>query len=523
MTVNVHLTSSDWKEKAGGIKQRGKCWKPIEPLLEATSMSEISEELRQQNGFYALVWEKNDQLIAAVDHIRSIPLFYALKDGEFYLSDDAEWVREQVDNKVMDLFAKEEFQLTGYVTGRDTLYPDVKQLQAGEFLLYKKNIIKSKFYYDLQHVEPKDFDANDLLLKLDIAAKKSIKNLIDYADGRQIVIPLSGGYDSRLIASLIKESGYQSVIAFTYGAKGNKEAKYSKIVADSLGIDWHFVEYKESIWKEKWNTDERKRYQLVSTNWSSLGHMQDWLAVCLMKEQGVVDDNAIFVPGHTGDFISGGHIPKCFHDGLEINVSGLDVVNEIFVKHYCLADIGSFETKKERFFNKINDEVRSCVVFDKATAANAFEYWEWKERQAKFIFNSVRVYEFFGYDWWVPLWDRDFITFFEGLPLSMRNHDWYIDYVKDKYNKNVIDDSVRSGLNNASDPNLAIKVSKLNIVEKIKIKKIAASIYKFFFLRKTKNSLRLSVYPKKELLVQESKGTNPVGISSYFFIKEFGS
>jgi hypothetical protein len=38
------------------------------------------------------------------------------------------------------------------------------------------------------------------------------------------------------------------------------------------------------------------------------------------------------------------------------------------------------------------------------------------ERKAKFIINSVRVYEFWGYDWWLPLNDQEFIDYCLKLP-----------------------------------------------------------------------------------------------------------
>lgn len=52
--------------------------------------------------------------------------------------------------------------------------------------------------------------------------------------------------------------------------------------------------------------------------------------------------------------------------------------------------------------------------------ANAFECWEWQERQAKFIVNSCRVYEFWGYDWRIPLWDSEMMDFWSRVPIELR-------------------------------------------------------------------------------------------------------
>ena len=40
----------------------------------------------------------------------------------------------------------------------------------------------------------------------------------------------------------------------------------------------------------------------------------------------------------------------------------------------------------------------------------ALEAWDSRERVSKYIVNSVRAYEFWGYDWWVPFWDAEFRT-----------------------------------------------------------------------------------------------------------------
>lgn len=57
---------------------------------------------------------------------------------------------------------------------------------------------------------------------------------------------------------------------------------------------------------------------------------------------------------------------------------------------------------------------------DVESAASAFERWEWQERQAKFIVNSVRVYEAFGHEWRLPWWDASLMDFWSMIPVHMR-------------------------------------------------------------------------------------------------------
>jgi asparagine synthase (glutamine-hydrolysing) len=521
MSANVHLTSLDWQEKSDGrIKQRGTCWPDCDALLQAGSTHAVSNTLKLQNGFYTLVWENSDTLYAAVDHIRSIPLFYALKGSDFYLSDDADWVREQVGNTEIDEIAKEEFQLTGYVTGQDTLYPDVKQLQAGEFLcintLSESPKVETERYYRFLHTEPDAFDEHELLQQLDDAALASIDNLIRYANGRQIVIPLSGGYDSRLIATLLKRRGYENILCFTYGVPGNKESAYSKMVADALGLKWHFVEYSNELWREAWQTEERWQYQKWGSGWSSIPHVQDWLAVKYLKQESVVEADCIFVPGHTGDFISGGHVPEsAIKDKSSTSQELFEAINN---KHYSLAPVSQVTKRSQLEWSvRILGRAEQATVLNGQDMANAFEKWEWQERQAKFICNSVRVYEFFGYDWWLPLWDMEFVRFWQTVPLEVRKgREWYVDYVSCKFNEAA--NPKLGELENATDKPRVMQYLRslylsINVPHKEKIKNYIKSKIS------RKGALSSSGrYPDVEYSLLTKRGYSSNGVYAYFFL-----
>jgi len=405
-------------------------------LSNYSNFQGLIEGLMYCHGFFSVVYQSADQIFAAVDHIRSQPLFYGLSDGKFFISEDAEWVRQQVGDREMDSVAREEFQLAGYVTGADTLFPNVKQLQAGECLIARQTevgpVVETHRYYRFLHQEPAETNEPDLRAELDRVTVRVMQRLIDYADGRQIVIPLSGGYDSRLIATMLKRLGYDNVLSFTYGVPGNKESDYSKRVADALGLRWHFVEYSESLWCEAWQTAERWEYQKWASGWNSIAHVQDWLAVQKLKQGGVVEADAIFVPGHSGDFIAGGHIPSVtFKRG---SFSPVDVGEAVQKKHYTLAPMKLFSISPAQWTQRILEIAEIRRSAEPWEFASAFEKWDWQERQAKFICNSVRVYEFYGYDWWMPLWDLEFMRFWEGVPLALRKgREWYIAYVSGVY------------------------------------------------------------------------------------------
>ena len=389
--------------------------------------------LSQCNGFFAIARYSTSATLVAVDRVRSIPVFYGQQGGTVFISDEADWVRQRVGDTEMEPVAREEFQLAGYVTGSDTLYPNVKQLQAGELLHIvdgEQTELTTHRWYRFTHSEPEHWSEAKLRDGLEQVAESSIRRLAEYAAGRQIVVPLSGGYDSRLIASLLKRIGYHNILTFTYGVPGNKQSKYSRRVAEALSVPWHFVEYTESKWREAWQTDERFAFQRWSSGWASLPHVQDWLAVRQLKADGIIAEDVVFCPGHTGDFIAGGHIPDDFTLGQP--VGSLDVIRSVFKNHLSLAPWDLITNRAETYWSgRVADRAEAGTIATASAAVDAYEKWEWQERQAKFIVNSVRVYEFYGHDWWLPLWDAEFVSFWQEVPLYLRKgKKWYTGYVR---------------------------------------------------------------------------------------------
>ena len=168
-----------------------------------------------------------------------------------------------------------------------------------------------------------------------------------------------------------------------------------------------------------------------------------------MKAQGVPEPDCLFVPGHTGDFISGGHIPANAFERSSFTVA--DAADAVFSKHYGLAPLKFFDTNRQTWAERIRERLERDGIVTAWEYADVCEKWEWQERQAKFIGNSVRVYEFFGYDWWMPLWDLEFVEFWEGVPLDLRKErEWYKAYVSGQFSLQSADDQ-SSTLTNAAD------------------------------------------------------------------------
>ena len=413
---------------------------PDRILLELKSL-QSEDFIKEANGFFNLVFQTSDTLFAAVDCIRSLPLFYSVKDEDFYISDSAEWIADAINIKDFDELAETEFRCTGYVTGEDTLIPEIKQIQAGEYIKISKGegkfTITKNNYFVFAHTEPEElFSKEEYMRQLDSAMDKCIDNLIRFASGRQIVIPLSGGRDSRFIAMKLLQKKYENILCYTYGSEEHSEALLSRCVADTLGLKWVFVKYGDGMPDFLYGTDTGLGYQRMNHNYASRPHLQDLFAVHELKRNNVVDSDCIFVPGHSGDFPAGSHIPSItFMKKLDKNI----LADAIYSKHYSLAcniPKKQVECLKNRIKYSLN--TRECSLTS-SEFADSFEKWDWRNRQAKFIVNSVRVYDFFGFSWWLPFWDRNFLEFWENVPLEYR-------YERVLYNEFVDSLSEKAGI-----------------------------------------------------------------------------
>jgi len=377
----------------------------------------VTNFLKKSNGFFSVVNVEGNNGWIAVDRIRSLPLFYGQHNGKLFISDDARWVREHVHDNEMDPIAREEFLACGYVTGSDTLFPNVKQVQAGEAVFFEVGnneeiSIQPQRYFQYYPSDFLDEPKETLFRRFETTLGRVFQRLIDYAEGRTLVVPLSGGYDSRLIAVMLKRLGYDKFLAFSYGKPGNTEAQISKSVAEKLNINWVFIPYTNELWHDWYLSPEMKAYFEYADGLASLPHIQDWPAVLELKAQELIPENSVFVPGHTPvlsiqinkiESIWGRRkSPNCFFEMLR-------------QAHYNLVPSG-YDLLKARnswYLHKFPMNTKEEVL-------GVSDLWAWTERQSKFIGNSVRSYEFFGYDWWMPFWDVEFTEVYEKVPYKHR-------------------------------------------------------------------------------------------------------
>lgn len=389
--------------------------------LESSFFSEIGHKekflsgLESFNGFFTILIRDEVAVYLISDKVRSRPLFYTVAEG-VEISDDFHHVLKSLKRISFNPLAREEFVKTGYVTCSETLFEDIFQLEAAQVVridCVSGSVEKQNYWYFIPEKNVIDNENEKFWFeKLDRALKKAVERLISVADGKKILIPLSGGYDSRAIALYLKKSGYKDLLAFTFGNVGSHEVSMSRRIAESLDIEWHCITYTREMWNKIKRSDDFKDYIKRIGSGVSVANVQVFPAVKSLIEKGVVDVSSVVVPGHAADFVAGSHFNKA---ELELGLNIEDAINMISRRHYKCSS-GIFPRTRNRI-------VKSPLFGDdrpNALPIALTESWNCRERQSKFIANSNRYYDYFGLDWWMPFWDNDFISIWEEVPYSLR-------------------------------------------------------------------------------------------------------
>lgn len=420
MNVSIKLNFSFgyiWYE-FNGIYVKGYLFDDLDNLYVDKSLVDYFENVKTEeqfksklscaNGIFSVIINRDGNTFFAVDRTRTFPLFYVYNQKQLVISDDTNYLKDLFS---LSLNRKnvEEFISTGFVTGKNTLIDEINQVQAGEYLIWSNTRIKNKIYYS--YLVTSTEIATDVEGKL----KNIFSDILDrlanrmmmVAKGRQLVIPLSGGFDSRLIVSLLKRKRYENVVCFTYGSKDSFEVKISKDVAEKLSYRWYFIEYNnETILNDYTSQDDFKKYYPFAANNVSNFLLQDYFAVKYLHDNNLISKDAIIIPGHSGDFLGGSHLRS------EEIITKDNLLSSILRKHYSLSQYD--ENMKLKVLSYIERNMNDYLSY------SVNENFNMKERQSKFIVNANRVYEYFGYQHMIPLWDKELVEFFRILPLQFK-------------------------------------------------------------------------------------------------------
>ena len=398
------------------------CSDPVDPAV-----------LASHPGRLAAIRIDDDEVVLAQDRLRSWPLFWALEDlggpehasdsgtdpgrarsgRRLIVSDDSTLMRGAVTSPRLDPRARREFLDAGFVTGTDTLLAGVRQTEQGAVVRIDRatgkaravNHSLARFSEEADMVaDPEEFAAL-LSEALDAGLGRVLEDLDRRPGSPRLVLPLSGGLDSRLLAAWLTLHGaLDRTVAFTYGRPGSREVEVSRSVAEAVGLEWHAVEYVPADLREAWQTQDAADFLEYSYALGALPHVQDWYALRSLLAQGVLRRGDVVLPGHT--------IVGNMHDEWmleEPTITRGRVAKAIITHHQDLqggqkrAWADPYRAAKVKEFLALRPFTGSP-----RDVQSVLESYNVRERQTKYINNSMRAYEHLGLDWALPMLDVEF-------------------------------------------------------------------------------------------------------------------
>ena len=302
------------------------------------------------SNFAGVLYNRKEKwVVLFTDRLSARPIYYTTKDGSFIFSTSIQAIANNpLIEAEFDMNGLADFFKSGRVYGLRTVLKGVKQLHPGSYLTFDMNSNKHRInIYWQPRYRPKNRTSSDLVDEFTKIFKEVIfeqtKEDLDYG------LMLSGGSDSRLIASMLEDGK----TCFHMNESMNLEAQTARRVAHELGHDFRFLErdleyYPQVLEK----TSEISNF----VNWFEEGHTAGFIDE-LRK-----DSDRILI-GHYLDTIFGHYIPiknfnvplvgnlqipfrKMYDDVLEFDKIGKHTRNDALQSYFkTTIDLNDYKNK----------------------------------------------------------------------------------------------------------------------------------------------------------------------------------
>lgn len=414
---NIQLFGTGWYHTPS-VSARGYIYDPSGTLYKGEDLcayftvrniEELQERLEQANGLFAVICHSATLNAAAVDSSRIYPLYYRVdREHGYLISDDAYKILRHTDT--LDTISKMEYQSAGFPLYGKTLVSDIKQVRPGHYLTEEGEQHQYYTYLTRSH-ELTIANSQQMGEMLQNVFRRMVHSIGD----RQVVIPLSGGNDSRLILCMLKKMGYRKVICYTVGRENNTEEKIAKKVTKELNYPLYIINPTKTEIKELVQLDshEFQQYYQFIGGLSNFVWLFEYAAINYLRKIKAIEQDAIFIPGHSADYNAGSHLTKAC---IGQKSSTEYMVRAIMHEHFEYEFQPKLKNNIRNYFNiKKQDQIENWSIYQAFIFENRLPYN---------INNSARVYEFFGYEVRLPYWDKEFLEFFRKIhikQLEMQN------------------------------------------------------------------------------------------------------
>jgi hypothetical protein len=327
-------------------------------------------------------------------------IFNYTQNGQIFNSLDS------INHKKIDLNSLREFIHLGYVTGNKTILSGTScRINNSKFEAF--NNISEHFSSSPQEDNKslKEYINNGSSI-WNKAIEKCLNN-----NSKKIVVPISGGLDSRLIlGSLLEHVSPSEITTYTFGIPGSFDYEIGNLVAKTLGTK-HFSYDLNKIEV----TEDKLKFFMQHT----LCNSDLFTGPPLTELLNDIEQDSIIWSGFMGDPSIGSHLPSL--DTIT-NVDGNFIENK---ENYTRIGLLSQKLTNKKIIPPTYDFENIDGVDSK------IELWDLQNRQARYVTSQVFIKPF---EYEVPFINRDWLSFSLQLPKALRNNElFYKEFLLSRY------------------------------------------------------------------------------------------
>lgn len=298
-----------------------------------------------------------------------------------------------------------ELLLLGHFLGTDTLYDAMQVLAPDTASFWLKGMHReSKYLNSVQSLDELSTGAEETYLaEMHRLAFEAVAASLSDTSAYPILLPLSSGMDSRLIACIAKDLGFP-IRSYTYGPQEWTEVFYARLVAKTIGISWQRVEMGVNYTAE---------YIHRWLNWFGCSlHAHGMYQFPFL---GKIQEQSGLIPnGFYGNNLAGGDHPNdCLFDSTKTLLDRFCGYGVYWDKETIKSVL---EYDPTPYYAQMDSILQNQIALNQDRneyqRMNILDMWN---RQARFIFYQPMMYSYYGYER-SPFMYRPYARFCMALP-----------------------------------------------------------------------------------------------------------
>ncbi|MDQ7818387.1 MAG: asparagine synthase C-terminal domain-containing protein [Melioribacteraceae bacterium] len=346
------------------------------------SANNIKENINKKN--MPTVIETSDAIEVITDRFGEYPVYKYQTQQELVLfSRFSDLVKHKADLRLTPNIAGIwESLIYDMTLNNGTIYNEIEIIPQGSiYRIYKDNFKTEIKYHEKYHFEKvSEYTLEEAGMKLSSLLCDELKTI----DKKNIILPLSGGIDSRLLAILLSKL-YQpekiKVISFA-GDKKSYELRYSKSICNTLGIkNWSSHLLDENTYLGFLDT-------VVSETGGMLSMMHGHLYDALKRKRCFEENEAVLISGAFADAAGG-------YAAIKLNIDSDDLKHSSYFLR--LQKLNSHLKIVDDYYLKILDDLQ--FLFNRwkedSNIETFDEYFYVAQRQPKLLFALSALYSQF--------------------------------------------------------------------------------------------------------------------------------